>query len=482
MLTPDEKLLAGVSGGADSVALLDVLVKSGFRPHVCHLNHQLRGADSDADAEFVRELAGKYGLPCTIELVSSLVGAASRPRPEQTHRGREAAPTVPVERGGGLENICRQARIEFFTAVAQRTGIAKLALAHTADDQVETFLLRLLRGAGMPGLVGIWPERQIGSLRVIRPLLKVRRAEILEYLAAEKLAHREDATNTDTRFTRNRIRHELLPLLEREYNPAIRDVLARTAEILRDEDELLAKLTESVMEGHAPSWPHPERTQLFAAKGWASLQIETLRDQPVALQRRALRAWLGVELDFEQIEAVRELAQSDSPSAQFDLPDELVVYREYHWLKKALREELEPVRGRWSVNMTGATLIKELNVSFDCHPELVEGSLPKKPEMPRQVRHDNPKEEHLDADALGESLFVRTWQEGDRFQPLGMSVEKKLQDFFVDEKLPRRQRARTPLLCADDGRIAWVVGCRIAEPFKVTEHTRCILQVHAEKL
>src|ERR1017187_8834409 len=207
-LAPGEALLVGVSGGPDSVALLSILVELGWRPHVCHLNHQLRGADSNADAEFVKQLAARYDLPSTIE----------------------ACMVTPDE------NRARRPRQVCFGRVAERSCFKKLVLAHTADDQVETFLLRLLRGAGVPGLIGIWPERQFGTLRVIRPMLKVRRRDIMEYLEAKKLTYREDKSNADTRFARNRIRHELLPLLEREYNPSIRDVLLNTAEILRDED------------------------------------------------------------------------------------------------------------------------------------------------------------------------------------------------------------------------------------------------------
>jgi tRNA(Ile)-lysidine synthase len=179
LLVPDEPLLVGVSGGPDSVALLDALVKLGWRPHICHLNHQLRGAESDADAEFVRQLATHYDLPSTIE----------------------------SRKVGGDEDSARRARHEFFARVSTATGIKKIALAHTADDQVETFLLRLLRGAGVPGLIGIWPERQLGTVRVIHPMLKVRRSEVLEYLREQGLKYREDASNADTRFMRNRIRH-----------------------------------------------------------------------------------------------------------------------------------------------------------------------------------------------------------------------------------------------------------------------------------
>jgi len=424
MLEPGEALLVGVSGGADSVALLDTLVKSGWRPHVCHLNHQLRGPASDADAEFVRELAVRHGLPNTIEW-------------------RKVA---------GDEDGARRARHEFFATVAAQTGIQTLALAHTADDQVETFLLRLLRGAGVPGLVGIWPERQLGKLRVIRPMLKVRRTEVLEYLGAQGLKYREDASNADTRFTRNRIRHELLPMLEREFNPAIREVLLHTAEILRDEDFYLLH--------------HVAQRFYMTVCQNDAVNVKALANCPVAIQRRVLRFWLGGDAEsgprftFDQIEAVRHAALGDSPSAEVDLPYELVVYREYERLQKASRRDLEAVCGRWPLSLSAETTIGELGVRFVIGEE----------------------GERFDADVLGEGLFVRTWENGDRFQPLGMSEAKKLQDFFVDEKVPRRRRGRVPLVCAADGRIAWVVGHRIADLFKVTERTRRVVQLKAEAI
>jgi len=445
LLLPGEPLLAGVSGGPDSVALLDLLVAGGWRPHVCHLNHQLRGAESGADAEFVRQLANSYGLLCTIE-----------------HRDVAA---FAAEQKLSLEEAARRARIGFFTDVAARAGANKLALAHTADDQVETFLLRLLRGAGVPGLVGIWPERKLGPLRLVRPLLKVRRLEVLEYLADKHLSYRTDSSNFDPRFTRNRIRHELLPALERDFNPAICDVLLRTAEILRDEDFYLLK--------------HVAETFYLRASRDDALQAAKLAEYPAAVQRRLVRFWLGGEDEsgprfaFDHVEAVRELAASKSPSAEVDLPGGLVVYREYEWLRKAVREELAPVKGRWELNLDGETRIAELGARFDCR-----GAVCGPAQVLRIAENDmKGQAESFDAEALGNQPFVRTWSEGDRFQPLGMKEPKKLQDFFVDEKIPRRRRGRVPLVCAADGRIAWVVGVRIAEPFKVTENTRRILRV-----
>ncbi len=435
LLAAGEPLLVGVSGGPDSVALLDALVKWGWRPHICHLNHQLRGAESDADAEFVRQLATRYGLPNTIESCKM----------------------------AGDEDSARRARHEFFVRVSAATGVKKIALAHTADDQVETFLLRLLRGAGVPGLVGIWPERQMGTIRVIRPMLTVRRNEVLEYLQEQGLKFREDASNADTRFMRNRVRHELLPLLEREFNPAIRDTLLRTAEILRDEDFYLLQ--------------HVAQRFYMTVCQNDAVNVKALANCPVAIQRRLLRFWLGGDSEagpsfgFAQIEAVRRVALGDSPSAEIDLPDGLVVYREYDELKKAQRAELEAVTGRWPLNLDGETAVREFGVNFDA--EFSE-------ERPSSVKPPQSKAEAFDAEALGDKPFIRTWQEGDRFQPLGMNEAKKLHDFFVDEKVPKRSRGRVPLLCATDGQIAWVVGHRIAEPFKVTERTQRVLRMKVD--
>jgi tRNA(Ile)-lysidine synthase len=418
-LKPGETVLAGISGGADSVALLHALVALGYRPHVCHLNHQWRGAESDADAQFVRELAGTLQLPVTIQ-----------------------ARQVPHD-----EDSARQARYDFFQDCAIATGIKKIVLAHTADDQVETFLMRLLRGAGVPGLVGIWPERQIGIVRVLRPMLKIRRDEIIEYLTGHGLRWREDASNQDREFLRNRVRHELLPLLERDFNPSVRDSLARTAEILRDEDFYLLH--------------HVAERHYLGICRQDSVNVRSLAAVPAAVQRRVLRFWLGgetetagVQYSFEHIEAMRRLALGEDPGAETSLPGDLVVYREYDWLRKARRAELEPVTGQWTLNVPGETTIRELRAHF-----VVGGD----------------QGEQFDADLLGERLTVRTWREGDRFRPLGMLGEKKLQDFFVDEKVPRRQRVRVPLVCVGDGRIAWVVGCRISDEFKVTLATKRVV-------
>jgi tRNA(Ile)-lysidine synthase len=381
--------------------------------------------------------------------------------------------TWSADHGMSIEEGARAMRFAFFEEVAGRTGIRKLALAHNADDQVETFLMRLLRGSGAPGLVGIWPDRKIGSLRVIRPMLEIRRREIADYLTDAHCAWREDESNLDKRFTRNRIRHELLPLLEREFNPSVRDVLCRTAEILRDEDYYLLH--------------HVAQRFYMAACREDAVNVQALAGMPVAVQRRVLRFWLGNESElgrvcgFEQIEAIRRLALDDNPSAETHLPDDLVVYREYEWLRKTPQRDLVPLTGSWPLRIPGSTTIRDLGVTI--HAETITAS----PGQPLHSCYTYNKDansraaEVFDAGALGDRLTVRTWREGDRFRGLGMAGEKKLQDFFVDEKVPRRQRLRVPLVCASDGRIAWVAGYRMADVFKVTEATKSVVQLRLEK-
>lgn len=286
---PTRRALIGVSGGCDSVALLHLLVERGYRKLVvCHLHHGLRGRAAEADARFVGRLAAKLGL--VAEIAAADVRGAAR------------------EHGMSLEEAGRAARLQFFARVARSTRARTLFLAHHADDQVETFLQRLLRGAGARGLGGMAAEAQWGTLRVVRPLLHVWRRELQARAEEAGWKWREDASNTDRAHTRNRVRHDLLPALEAAAGREVRATLWRTAEILRAEDEWLGALTEDVL-----------------AAQQSPLAVGALRSMPRALQRRLLGAWLGhfVEgVGFAHIEAARALLEPDAEGhpAKANLP------------------------------------------------------------------------------------------------------------------------------------------------------------------
>ena len=291
-LHPTARALVGVSGGRDSVALLRALIEAGFsRLTVCHLDHGLRGRSSSADARFVERLAAGHGLDFVSEKADVRAMADSA--------------------GQSLETAARNARLAFFARIAKARRCRTVLLAHHAGDQAETLLFNLFRGAGRTGLAGmaVDSEYRVDSgrgrpavLRLVRPMLHVTREEIDAFVAARSLRFREDASNALPAFTRNRIRHELLPLAEAIFGRDVRPALVRTADILRAEDECLAALA-------GPS-------------GEEMLSVTELRAQPPAVQRRRILAWLRAakvpEPGFEAVERVRALL--DGPCAKTNLP------------------------------------------------------------------------------------------------------------------------------------------------------------------
>ncbi len=281
---PSIPALIGVSGGRDSVALLHALVHAGWRElTICHLDHGLR-EESAEDARFVTELAARFNLP--IALTREDVGARAK-------TSRQS-----------IETAAREARYEFFARIAQERHTSRLFLAHHADDQAETFLMRLLRGSGVAGLRGMHPEtmRTINGVRlqIVRPLLSVWRSEIDQYIAEHDLPFREDTSNTDIRHTRNRLRHEIIPALESTFGRDIRKALWRTAQILEAEDDFFTSL---------PELTHPTPPEL---------EVAVVRAMPTALQRRLLHKWLterGIrDISFDDVENVRSLLSGGSPA------------------------------------------------------------------------------------------------------------------------------------------------------------------------
>jgi tRNA(Ile)-lysidine synthase len=280
-----KRVLAGISGGADSVAMLHLLHEAGFRKLiVCHLNHGLRGRAAAADAKFVEKLAAKLEFPFVGE--------------------RVAVAELAKERGLSVETAAREARYEFFAREAKRRCCRTIFLAHQADDQAETFLFNLLRGTGAAGLAAMRPISKRAGLTIVRPLLGIWRAELLEWLGERRLKFREDASNADPRFTRNRLRHEIIPAIEQAFGRAVRPALWRAAELAAAENQWL-------------------EAQLGAIPA-APLKVLELRKLPLALLRRTLLNWLRAHrisaLGFAEVEAVRTLLEPGASVAKINLP------------------------------------------------------------------------------------------------------------------------------------------------------------------
>lgn len=449
LIRPGQHVLVAVSGGADSVALLHLLSRLArrgrFRLTVVHLNHRIRGAEADGDARFVQALARRLRLAC-------VVGSADV--------RRQAA-----RRGISLEMAAREARRRFFVTIARRTGADAVATAHTADDQAETVLLRLVRGSGSQGLGGMAPVTMWRNLRIIRPFLALDRREVLRYLKGQGLAWREDPSNGDTVFLRNRVRHEVLPLLEARLNPRVRPALLRTAEILREESRWLEQLTVALS------------ARCMDAGG--GLAIGRWRALPIAAQRRVLRAWLlrpgkvaPERLDFDLIERLRRFLQGRE-GRRVSLPGlgAVVRTRDRACMEEDRKRPGAPLVAR--VRVPGTTVVA--TAGWRIITRVGPGLTRARPRGPGAL----PSAASLGRIPTG-ALVVRSWKPGDRMAPLGLKGSRKLQDIFVDAKVPRGERHAVPVFEAE-GAIAWIPGYRVARGWEVQDPAAPALQISIDR-
>ena len=449
-----DKLVVAVSGGADSVCLLHILTQRraelDIELHIAHLNHQLRDVESDSDAKYVSDLAHKLGIPATIE--------------------RLDVAAYHDQKGGSLEEAAREIRYSFLAQVAKNVGAHKVVTGHTRDDHIETILMHLLRGAGTAGLCGLQSRSILqygensGQLELVRPLLDVNRQETLDYCQKYNLAPRSDSSNASLSFLRNRVRLELLPVL-RSYNPSIDEALLRLADIAGDDISFIEEQASLL-------WKELVREEDEAIY----LDINKMVALPHAIQRqifrRAIKQLRGSLKDVEadHIEAMIDFL-SKPAGKKLCLPDGLVLSTEYGRLILASAQAsicpLPPLLGVSNINIPGKTDLSGWRIKADI--------------MQEAVGEDNGLVASFDANKVGKELTVRQRRQGDRFQPLGMSQTKKLQDFMVDSRIPRSWRDRVPLICSPE-QILWVVGWRIDDRVKVTENTKDILRIKFERL
>ena len=453
MLRRGDRILVAVSGGSDSTALLALFARAardlGVDLHVAHLDHGWRGAASERDAEFVRRLALRFKVPVTVGHVDPVAW-------------RRAGLRVAGRRQSSREARARALRRRFLKATAAEIGAQRVALGHTLDDQAESFLMRLLRGSGRRGLGAIHP---VVDGVFIRPLLGLRRSELRAWLRARGLRWREDATNRDLRLTRNRVRRRLLPLLERQFNPKVVEILARTADLLRDEEAWLEPMTAAAYEEAVSDRP----------KGIA-LDRKRLGAMPLALRRRVVRLAIARVrghlrgLDKRHVDAVLHLLPSRCGNARFPLPQGVWVgvdgpnlVFEVHGpaaeVEEALREGALPSPGDFELG--AFRLTARLAAPGDSLPKPGAGVA------------------LLDADLLKGPLLVRSRRPGDRFHPQGAPGTRRLKEFLIDRKVPVDERGRIPLVLSGE-RIAWVVGHRIDDRFKITPATRRVLVLTKE--
>ncbi len=444
-LKPGDKIVVAVSGGADSVCLLHLLRQCPYLLHVAHLNHGLR-PEATEEAAFVKALCDAWGIPSTL---------ATRSVPtfcKAHHLSKQAG--------------ARHLRYAFLKEVAQAVDARWVATGHTANDQAETFLMRLVRGSGSQGLKGI---PKIREETILRPLLEIHRDQILEELTRSQISYREDPTNAQPIYLRNRIRHGLLPQLA-DHNPNIIDTLCREASLLGDEDDFMTQhLLQRLPDLDIKMDPHRIR-----------FHLPKLVSLHPALQRRLLRFGMAHlqgnlnEVEYHQVETIRRHIDSNPQRVTWTLPKKLRMVKAYPDL--TLESDLAPQSHREDPSpveiFIGASPIQlpEWGMSLTLHRYAGFHPPP------------SPCAASFDFDKIAPPLLVRGWRKGDRFSPSGMKGRhKKLQDFFMDSKIPRQERGLLPLLACPRG-ILWIIGRRTDACFEATAGTKETLVVEVASL
>lgn len=440
-----DRVIVGVSGGLDSMVLLHLLNSLiqtfNLTLIVAHVNHGLRIGESEKEAEFVQTAASRFGLPFEY--------------------GEFDVREFQKRTGLSLEDAARRIRFKFFEELLEKHQAQKIALGHHADDQVETILLRLLRGAGVKGLKGMLPIREG---KVVRPLLGVWR-EALESFAKDKgIPYLIDSSNVQRDYLRNRIRLDLIPWIEKEYQPHFKKILLKVSRVLQIEDDFLEKEAEKAFQG------------LVKKEGDGfSFVFSDFQILHPALQWRVIEKLLKISGLGEEREKIMvnqrrifERFSYPSPSFTLQLSEEFFLEKKYNsvFLKKGKVEATSPFEIELLV--PGRTYIKE--IQREVQVEMI----------PREFFKEGIERSSsvalLDFQMIQFPLKIRSFRPGDRFQPLGLKGTQKVKEFFIDHKIPKTERSKIPLLISGD-RIAWIVGYRIDERFKITPETKEILRV-----
>ena len=413
LFTREDKLILGISGGADSVCLMHILLALNYSFELAHCNFNLRAEESDADEVFVKELAKKYQLEIHIKQFDTLEYASKNKISTQM--------------------AARDLRYAWFDDLLNKTNSKYIAIAHHENDDVETFFINLVRGSGLTGLLGIKEKNNA----VVRPLLSVSRLDIEQYLNEKGLLFRQDSSNASLKYLRNKIRHELMPLLT-EMNPSIQDTIKGEIKILEGVSQIYTTKTEEI------------RKELMQEKnGIVKFKISDL------LALNSLQNYLYELLNpygFVTIDAIAKTLQGQSGKQFFSATHQLVVDREYILISPVKIENEVFVIAEKTVD-----LLIPLSLKFKITADkniVLDSAIAK-----------------LDFEKLKFPLTLRKWQEGDKFMPLGMKKFKKLSDFFIDIKFSILDKQEQWLLCSGDD-IVWVVGCRIDERYKLETDTK----------
>ena len=436
LIAEGDRLILALSGGIDSMVLADLLLKSKVQFVAAHCNFHLRGAESDGDEKFVHEFAEKNGIQCFVKHFDTEQYAA--------------------EQGISIEMAARDLRYAWFEELRQQLGYDKIAVAHHADDQTETFFINLLRGAGLRGLKGMQPQNGM----IIRPMLWASREQIHQYAVENRITWREDHTNAESVYLRNKIRNQLLPVFD-ELHPEARQGLYKSLEHLSSENELYRALLQEKLNqiiernGEIQSIPH----SAFHIPQSAFLQAPEPVEGPT-FSYQLLFEWLRqYNFNTDQCRFIYDAMETGIGNKYYSPTHQLVIGRNGLQLSEIKPGEDEVVQ----IEIGEKEILSPIHLRFSQFEKTADFIIDKSPNVAL-----------LDADKIRFPLTLRHWQHGDRFHPLGMKGSKLLSDFFVDQKFTEWQKQNVWLLVSADDEILWVVGHRIDDRYKVTDSTKTI--------
>ena len=422
LIAEGDKLILALSGGIDSMVLADLLLKAKVEFVAAHCNFHLRGEESDGDEKFVREYAEKHDIQCFVKHFDTEKYAA--------------------EQGVSIEMAARDLRYAWFEELRQQLGYDKIAVAHHADDQAETFFINLLRGAGLRGLKGMLPQNGV----IIRPLLWASREQIRQYAVENQVIWREDHTNAESVYLRNKIRNQLLPAFD-ELKPEARQGLYKSLEHLASENELYRELLK-------------EKLSQIVKRNDEVQSFPTFNSQLSTLNFQLLFEWLRqYNFNADQCRFIFETMNTGIGNKYFSSTHQLIIGRDDLQLSEIKAIENEEVQ----IGVGEDVIVLPIHLCFS--------KLEKTPDF---VIDKSPDVAQLDFDKLKFPLTLRHWRHGDRFHPLGMKGSKLLSDFFVDQKFTEAQKQSVFLLVSAENEILWVVGYRIDDRFKITNATKSI--------
>lgn len=442
LILDSDNIIVGVSGGPDSMALLSVLYELkdnlNFNLYVAHINHGTREGESDIDEEYVRDYCNKLN----IKFYSKNVNLKKYSKENKLSE----------------EEAGRVIRYEFFRSIIKKLGKGKIAVAHNKNDQAETFILRLLRGSGIDGLKGMTYLNN----DIIRPLLDITRDEIEKYLSENDIEFRIDKTNLLPIYTRNKVRLELIPYLIKNFNKNIIDTLSRTSKLMKIDSDYLNLEASKYFEDILISYKG-DKIALCSSK-FNSLHL--------SMKTRILR--LGFEklngsvknLEEKHIRSIIKLVSDGKTGKSINITNNIRVYNEYDKFIFMINNNKKQEEFSYILNIDDTTNIKELNILVKTR--IIDSS--------SKILQNKPFIKYFDYDKIIGGIYLRNKRNGDKFVPKGMKGSKKLKDFFIDEKVPREQRDKIPII-HDDKNIIWIVGYRISELYKIDVNTKKVIEI-----